>query len=173
MIDCWLITGGRRDNIGAATAVLNRFQVSTIQIADPDPWSATLRGLVQQAQSAGIPVGSGNQPVSVDGVTVSLAADGRSWLVHAGRAVVAIVSPETSWLSLPGDLDGAIFTSGGPADWQGPGQGFSVIQVAANSRQGLPVRAVLHALAGAPLLRTDRLGTLELSADDGRFEPAS
>lgn len=173
VIDCWLITGGRRDNIGAATAVLTRFQVSTIQIADPDPWSATLRGLVQQAQSAGIPVGSGNQPISLDGVTVSLATDGRSWLVHTGRGVLAIVPPETSWLSLPGDLDGAIFTSGGPAEWHGPGQGFSVIQVAANSRQGLPVRAVLHALAGAPLFRTDRLGTLELVADDGRFRPGS
>jgi hypothetical protein len=172
VIDCWLIIGGRRVNIGAATAVLNRFQVSSIQIADPDPWSATLRGLVQQAQSTGIPVGSGNQPVSLDGVIVSLASDGRSWLIHAGRAVVAVVPPETSWLSLPVDLDGAIFTGGGPPEWQGPGQGFSVIQVAANSRQGLPVRAVVQALAGAPLLRTDRLGTLELFADDGRFRSA-
>ena len=68
-----------------------------------------------------------------------------------------------------GDLDGAILTSGGPADWLGPGQGFTVVQVAANSRDGLPVRAVLQALNGAPLYRTDRLGTVELVAAASHF----
>jgi hypothetical protein len=38
----------------------------------------------------------------------------------------------------------------------------SVIQVSSNSRDGRPVRAFLHALTGAPLLRTDRFGTVEL-----------
>jgi competence protein ComEC len=171
-IDIWLITGGRRANVGAATAVLTRFRVRTIEVADPDPWSASLRGLVQQAQSAGIPVGSGNRPVGLDGITVSAAADGRSWLIQAGRAAVAVVLPETSWTSLPPSVDGAIFTSGGPTAWQGPGQGFSAIQVAANSRDGLPVRAFLRALAGAGVYRTDRLGTVELLARDGGFAVA-
>lgn len=36
------------------------------------------------------------------------------------------------------------FVSGGPADWQGPVQGFSVIEVSANKREGLPVDSVLH-----------------------------
>jgi len=65
---------------------------------------------------------------------------------------------------LPAGVDGAVFASGGPTAWQGPGQGFSVIQVSANSRDGLPVRAFLHALTGAPLYRTDRVGTVELIA---------
>lgn len=171
-IDLWLVTGGRRVNIGAATTVLTRFQVRTIQVADPDPWSATLRALVQDAQSAGIPVVSGNQLVAVDGVTLSAAADGRTWLVQAGAGVVAVVPPETGWSSLPGGVDGAIFTSGGPAEWQGPGQGLSVIQVAANSRAGLPVRAVVQALTGAALYRTDRLGNIELLAGDRGWQRA-
>ena len=168
-IDVWLITGGRRINIAAAMAVLNRFEVSSIQIADPDPWSATLRALVQQAQSNGISVASTNHPIALDGVTVSAATDERSWLIQSGRAALAVVSPDSSWSSLPPGIDGAIFTSGGPPEWQGPGQGFSVIQVAASSRDGRPVRAVVQSLAGAPVYRTDRLGTIELVESSGGF----
>jgi hypothetical protein len=149
--------------------VLGRFQIGSMVIADPDPWSATLRALVQQAQSAGIPVVSGNQPVAFDGVTMSLASDGRSWLIADGQALLAVVPPETSWSSLPAGVGGAIFTSGGPTAWQGPGQGFSVIQVSSNSRAGLPVRAVLQALTGAPLYRTDRVGTVELIGSGSHF----
>jgi competence protein ComEC len=161
-IDVWIITGGRRGNIGAAAAVLSRFRIGAIVIADPDPWSASVRAMVQQAQSAGIRVASASGPLEVDGVRLVMASDGRSWLIQVGQSVLAVVPPETSWQSLPAGVDGAIFTSGGPAVWQGPGQGLSIIQVLTNSRDGLPVRAVLHALTGAPLYRTDRLGTVEL-----------
>jgi len=168
-IDLWLITGGRRNNIGAGSAILNRFQVGAIQVADPDPWSATLRAVVQQAQADGIPVASGDQPLALDGVQLSLASDAQSWLIQAGQGAVAVVSPQTSWPSLPSGLDGAIFTSGGPLDWQGPGQGFSAIQVAASSRDGLPTRAFLQAVASASVYRTDRLGTVELIEAGGAF----
>jgi competence protein ComEC len=168
-IDIWLITGGRRVNTGAASAVLERFRIGAIVIADPDPWSASVRALVQQAQSQGIPVTSVGGPVDVDSVRLSQASDGRSWLIQAGTAWLAVVPPETSWSSLPASMNGAIFTSGGPAQWQGPGQGFSVVQVAANSRDGLPVRAVLQALRGAPLHRTDRLGNVELEDRTSAF----
>jgi len=168
-IDVWLITAGRRVNIGAAPVVLSRYEVQTMIIADPDPWSATVRALVQQAQSAGVQVASVNGPLDVDRVRLSQASDGRSWLIQAGPAVVAVVPPETTWSSLPSGLDGAIFTGGGPPEWEGPGQGFSVIQVAANSRDGLPTRAFVRAVNGAPLYRTDRLGTLELVERDGHF----
>jgi competence protein ComEC len=168
-IDTWLITGGRRANIGAESAVLGRFQIGSMIVADPDPWSATVRALAQQAQSAGVRVASANGPVELDGVRLSLASDGRSWLIQAGRAILAIVPPETSWQSLPAGVSGAVFTSGGPAEWQGPGQGVSVIQVSSNSRDGLPVRAVLQALYGAPLYRTDRLGNVELEATSSAF----
>jgi competence protein ComEC len=172
-IDIWLITGGRRSNLGAAPAVLGRFRVGAIVIADPDPWSATVRALVQQAQSQGIPVASVNGPMSLDGVQVNQASDGRSWLIQAGHASLAVVPPETSWSSLPAYLNGAIFTAGGPAQWQGPGYGFSVVEVAANSRDGLPVRAVLHALTGAPLYRTDRLGNVKLEDRSSAFAVSS
>jgi competence protein ComEC len=168
-IEVWLVTGGRRVNIGAAAAVLSRFRVGSMVIADPDPWSASLRALVQQSQSGGIRVASANGPVVVDGVTLSLASDGRSWLIQAGHAILAVVPPETSWQSLPAGIDGVVFTSGGPAEWQGPGQGFSVIQVSSNSRDGLPGRALLHAVTGAPIYRTDRVGTIELSETGGGF----
>jgi competence protein ComEC len=161
-IDIWLITGGRRVNIGAAAAVLARFRLGAIVIADPEPWSASVRALVQQAQSSGVRVGLVAGPFEIDGVRFSMASDGRSWLIQSGRAVLAVVPPETSWQSLPAGVNGAVFTSGGPTEWQGPGQGVSVIQVSSNSRDGLPVRAFLHALTGAPLFRTDRVGTVEL-----------
>jgi beta-lactamase superfamily II metal-dependent hydrolase len=168
-IDVWLITGGRRVNIGAAQAVLSRFRVSSIVIADPDPWSASVRTVAQQAQSGGVSVASPAGPIEVDGVRLNLATDGRSWLVQAGGAELAIVPPETTWPSLPAGIDGAVFTSGGPAEWQGPGQGFSVIQVSSNSRDGLPERAFLHALTGASVYRTDRVGTVELIASTSHF----
>jgi len=107
----------------------------------------------------------------LDGVRLSLASDGRSWLIQDGQAVLAVVPPETSWRVLPASVNGAIFTNGGPLEWQGPGQGFSVIQVAANTRDGLPVRSVLRALADEPTYRTDRLGTVELVEIAGRFRP--
>ncbi len=44
--------------------------------------------------------------------------------------------------------------------------------VAPNSRDGLPVPAVLAALSGAPLYRTDRLGSVELVEAGLRFMPA-
>jgi beta-lactamase superfamily II metal-dependent hydrolase len=172
-IDVWLIVGGRRENIGAGAAVLSRFSIGAMVIADPDPWSITLRTLVQQAQAAGVPVEPANGPIELDGVVLNTAPDGRTWLIQSGSAGMAVVPPDTSWQSLPAGVDAAIFTSGGPAEWQGPGQGVSVIQVAANSRAGLPVRAVLQALAGAAIDRTDRLGTVELVATDGRFRPTN
>jgi competence protein ComEC len=168
-LDLWLITGGRRTNIGAGAAALTRFQVNALVVADPDAWSFTLRSLVQQAQAAGIPVSNGNGPFAVDGVTLSLAADGRSWLIQTTTGRIIVVAPETSWLSAPANVDGAIFISGGPPEWEGPGQGFSVIEAAANSRDGLPVRSVLQALKGAPLYRTDRLGTVELIDEGAGF----
>ncbi len=127
---------------------------------------------MQQAQSNGLRVAPAVGPLSVDGVTLSLASDGRSWLIQAGSAVLAVVPPETNWQSLPTGLNGVIFTGGGPAEWQGPGQGFSVIQVSSTSRDGLPVRAVLAALSGAPLYRTDRVGTVESVAIGSSFQPS-
>jgi hypothetical protein len=82
---------------------------------------------------------------------------------------VPVVALETSWLSLPADVNGAIFAGGGPSEWEGPGQGFSVIEVDRNSRDGLPVRAVLQALAGAPLFRTDQLGSIEVTDRTGHL----
>jgi beta-lactamase superfamily II metal-dependent hydrolase len=170
-IDVWLVTGGRRVNLGAAAEVLRRFHVHELVVADPDPWSATVRALVQEAQSAGIRVVPVTGSIEVDGVRLSQASDGLSWLIKAGRAVLAVVPPETSWHSLRTGISGAVFTSGGPVQWQGPGQGLSIIQVSANSRDGLPVRAVLQALTGAPIYRTDRAGTVELIESGASFTP--
>ena len=168
-IDIWLITGGRRVNTGASGTVLSRFRIGSIVIADPDPWSASVRAIVQEAQSGGIPVVPVSGALEVDGVRLSQASDGRSWLIQTGNAMLAVVPPETPWTSLPTGVSGAVFTSGGPSKWEGPGQGISVMQVSSNSRAGPPVRAVLRALTGAPLYRTDRLGTVELVPDGAAF----
>jgi hypothetical protein len=107
-IDLWLVTGGRQENIGAASAVLGRFAIGTMVIADPDPWSVTLRMLVQQAQAAGVQVESSNGPIELDGVSLSPGADGRTWLMQSGAARMAVIPPETSWQTLPADVDAAI-----------------------------------------------------------------
>ncbi len=169
-VDLWLITSGRRTSIGAGSAALSRFQIGTIAVVEPDAWSFTLRSLVAQAQTAGVAVTTSNGPYSVDGVTMALAGDGRSWMVQTTTGQLVVVAPDTGWLSIPAGVDGAIFTAGGPTEWQGPGYGFSVIEVAANSRDGLPVRSVLLAMAGAPIERTDRLGTVELVAGTSGFQ---
>src|SRR5438445_1302176 len=96
-IDCWLITGGRRTDIGAGAAVLKRFHVEAIVVADPDAWTASLRNLVQQAQAAGVPVTAANGPIAVDAVTMSVASDGRSWLIDADGARLAVITPQSSW----------------------------------------------------------------------------
>src|SRR5438270_2525436 len=121
-LDLWLITGGRRPTIGAGGAALIRFQVNALVVSDPDAWSFTLRSLVQQAQATGVPVSSGSGPYLVDGVTLSLAADARSWLIQTTTGQIVLVAPETSWLSPPTGLNGVIFASGGPPEWEGPSQ---------------------------------------------------
>jgi competence protein ComEC len=171
-LDLWLITGGRRTEIGAASEVLSRFNVESMVIADPEPWSVSLRSLAQRADAAGVRVTQIDGARTIDGVTLKAAGDDQTWLISSGAAAMAIVPPETSWQSLPPGLDGAIFTAGGPSEWQGPGRGFSVIQVASNSRDGLPVRAVVQGLAGAALYRTDQVGTVELVQTDAGFRPS-
>jgi beta-lactamase superfamily II metal-dependent hydrolase len=172
-IDLWLITGIRRPDIGGATTVLNRFGVGAIAVVTQDSWSATLRSLVEQAQANGIPVTTAAGPYLIDGVTLSQAGDGMSWLIQSRSGRVLVVPPQTPWSTIPAGVDGAIFTDGGPSDWQGPAEGFSVIEVDRNSREGLPVRAVVHALSNAPLYRTDRLGSLELVDSNTGFHRVS
>src|SRR5579864_11587 len=169
-IDLWLITSGRRPNIGGAAAVLNRFQVQSLAVVTADAWSVSLRALVQQAQASVVPVTTASGPFVVDGVTLSPAGDGLSWLIQTATGRIAVIDPQTAWLSAPADVQGVIFDDGGPTDWQGPGRGFSVIEVDRNSRDGLPTRALTQALAGAPVYPTDRLGTIELAPVDGRFQ---
>lgn len=172
-LDVWLVTGGRRTQIGAAAAVLKRFRIGRLAVADPDPWSPTLRTLVQQARAAGVSMTSETGPIGLDGVAISPADDGRSWMIRAEGSAMALIPPTTAWRSVPRALDGVIFSNGGPAEWEGPAHGFSAIQVSAASREGLPDRTLLRALAGAPLFRTDRQGTLEFVATKAGFRLAS
>jgi competence protein ComEC len=173
-IDIWLITGGRRANLGAAQAVLGRFRIGSIVIADPDPWSASVRATVQQAQSAGIHVASANGSIDVDGVRLSLASDGRSWLIQTGNALLAVVPPETNWQSLPAGVNGAVFTSGGPAEWDDARSPcLAVIQVSAHRVDGLPVRSFLDSLKPCQVLRPDQVGNVELVLTREQFVPTS
>jgi competence protein ComEC len=171
-LDFWLISSGRRTEIGAASEVLSRFNVESVVIADPEPWSVSLRSLAQRVDAAGVRVSQIDRVLTIDGVTLRPAADQRTWLISVGASVLAIVPPETSWQSLPSGVDGAIFTAGGPMEWQAPGRGFSVIQVASNSRDGLPVRAVVQRLTGAPVYRTDQIGSVELVQTNAGFRPS-
>ncbi|HYM50579.1 MAG TPA: ComEC/Rec2 family competence protein, partial [Candidatus Limnocylindrales bacterium] len=172
-LTAWIVTGGRLDEIGGAQAILDRFQVDRVIIAEVKPWSVTLRALVDRAQTLGITVQTTIAAVGVDGVVLEPMPDERTWLVWQGGAALAIVPPDTDWVRLPRGVEGAVFTQGGPAEW-GPsdGRGVAVVQVAAHSRAGLPARAFLRGLGPGPVLRTDRLGTVELVAGSAGFQPA-
>jgi len=172
-IKVWVITSGRRTEIGAGGAVLTRFHVERIVVADPDPWTPTLRALIQKARQSGAHVETNGRSVELDAVRLSLLGDEQSWLVQSGSALLAVIPPDGSWHGYPQPVPTAIFTRGGPTEWPPiTGAGLAVIQVAANSRDGLPAHAFSQAINASSVLRTDRLGSVELVARASRWEPA-
>ncbi len=169
----WVITGGRRTEIGAGTAVLDRFRVERIVVADPDPWTPTLRSLIEIARRRGIRVEPLTGNLHVDGVDLIQSSDQRTWLVDAGQARLAIIPPDGDWRGFPVPMTTAIFTRGGPEEWPASdGAGIAAIQVAANSRDGLPAHTFLQVLQGTHIMRTDRLGTVELVSGNSGWSPA-
>jgi competence protein ComEC len=172
-LKAWIITGGRRLNLGAAAAVMSRFQVDSIMVADPDPWTPTLRAVIQQASANGIPTRIGAETLELDGVTLRPLDGGGTWLVASGAAMLAIIPSDTSWHAFPPALSSAIFTGGGPPLWDSsPGPCLAVIQVASHSRDGLPARALLRSLGSCQLLRAEGAGNVELLQVGPRFTPA-
>jgi len=169
----WIITGGRRTEIGAGQAVLARFHVERIVVADPDPWTPTLRSLIEAARRQGIRVDLLAGSEHMDGVDLALVEDQRTWLISARSARLAVIPPDGDWRGFPRPVPTAIFTRGGPEYWPvSQSVGTAAVQVAANSRDGLPAHAFLQAMHGRPIMRTDRLGTIELLAKPSAFEPA-
>jgi competence protein ComEC len=166
----WILTGGRRAQVGAAPAVMRRFDIAQVLVTDSGAWSPSLLATVNAARQAGIPVRVDTMPPVIDGVTLRLAADGRTWLVDAGDAALAIIPPDTGWVSYPAQIRAAIFLDGGPEAWTSARVGdLAVIQVQNQSRDGLPARGFMRDLDGMTVLRTDRLGTVELLVAGSRF----
>src|SRR5207245_2674748 len=158
----WILTDGRRAEVGAASAVMRRFDIAQVLVTDSAAWSPSLLATVNAARQAGIPISADTMPPVIDGVTLRLAADGRTWLVNAKGAALAIVPPDTGWVSYPAQIRAAIFLDGGPAAWTPARAGdVAVVQVANQSRHGLPARDFLRDLDLATVLRTDRVGTVE------------
>jgi hypothetical protein len=164
----WVITGGRRTDVGAAQAVLDRFQVGRVVVWDPDPLTPSLLAVLRRAQSDGIPVLNGPPTLAVDGVEIATANEG-GVLIEAGSASACVVQPTGSSACRQGQA--VVMGSGGPEGWEGPPPRIAIIQVTALSRDGLPSRRLLRDLQGARVLRTDRLGTVELVVDRESMVP--
>jgi beta-lactamase superfamily II metal-dependent hydrolase len=166
----WILTGGRRAQVGAAPAVMRRFDIARVLVTDSGAWSPSLLATVNAARQAGIPVSVDTMPPVIDGITLRLAADGRTWLVNAGGATLAIIPPDTGWVGYPAQIRAAIFLDGGPEAWTSARVGdLAVIQVQNQSRDGLPARDFMRDLDLATVLRTDRVGTVELTIVGSRF----
>ncbi len=159
----WIITGGRRLHVGAAAAVVARFRIAQIIVADPDPWTPTLRNVIQQATAAGIPIRSGTPTLSLRDVRLSPLGDGRAWAIQAANASLAVIPPDSPWHAFSAALPAAIFTAGGPPDWDASAPPcLAVIQVASPSRDALPARPLLNSLKACQVLRADLRGIVEL-----------
>jgi len=169
----WILTGGRRAQIGAASAVMARFGIEQVLVADPDAWTPSLRMTIAAARQAGVLVTADTIPPVVDGVTLRQASDGRTWLIASHGALLAIIPSDTGWAGYPAGVRAAIFTDGGPQAWSPPEHGdLAVIQVATQSRDGLPARGFLRDLSPAAIARTDRAGTIELFVGAAGWQPA-
>jgi competence protein ComEC len=166
-INDWLITGGRLAQIGAAPAVLQRYRVDRMLVDDPDPWTPSLRNLVDAAQADGVPVATATG-LTLDGVLLTTGSDGRTLVLQSGSAVLLVMAPDSE---VAGEAVPIIFTSGGPPDWADAPPPLAVIEVARNSRAGLPARDLLLGLNGAKILRTDQVGSVELVPSAQGFEP--
>ena len=172
-ISAWIVTGGRRQQIGAALSVLQRFNVDRLVVSDPDPWSVTLRNVVEQANADRVAVTVGAVPIDVDGVQLAPASDGRTWVIRTGNAMLGVIPADSDWHGFPKALPGAIFTNGGPAEWDlAPAPCLAVIQVSPRRVDGLPTRPFLDAVQSCQILRPDQVGDVELVAGGGGFAPS-
>ena len=167
-LSAWVITGGRRTDIGAAQAVLDRFQVDRVVVWDSDPWTPSLQAVARRAQSAGIPVLTGPSMFAVDQVSIAASTDGRL-VIRSGSASVCVIQPLSDAACRSGSA--VILTSGGPEGWPGPPPRIAVIEVTALSRDGLPSRRLLRDMQGGRVLRTDRLGTVEMVVEHESVVP--
>jgi competence protein ComEC len=173
-INLWIITGGRRQQIGAGMSVLQRFQVDRLVVSDPDPWTVTLRNVVEQANRSGVATTIGAVPVVVDGALFQPASDSRTWVIRAGSASLAVIPADSDWHGSPPQFPRAIFTKGGPADWDPVAAPcLAVIQVSPRRVDGLPNRNFLDAVNACQILRPDQIGNVELAADDSTFLPVN
>jgi beta-lactamase superfamily II metal-dependent hydrolase len=173
-INLWIITGGRRQQIGAGMSVLQRLQVDRIIVSDPDPWTVTLRNVIYQANGSGVAITIGAPPVVVDGVHLQPASDSRTWVIRAESASLAVIPADSDWHSSPPQLSDAIYTNGGPADWDPVAAPcLAVIQISPRRVDGLPNRTFLDAVNACQILRADQVGSVELVVTGTRFVPGS
>jgi hypothetical protein len=151
---------------------MRRFDIAHVLVTDSGAWSPSLLATVAAARQAGIPVTADPMPPVIDGVTLRLAADGHTWLLDTGSAGLAVIPSDTGWVGYPAQVHAAVFLDGGPEAWT-PGRAgdLAIIQVQNQSRDGLPARGFLRDLGDVTVLRTDRLGTVELVASGSRFGP--
>jgi competence protein ComEC len=166
-IDAWVLTGGRTAEIGAGPELLRRFKVDRLVVASGQGWTPSLRLLVQSAVAMGVRVDLNSGAIRLDGVALDFSPDRSGILVRTGAASLELLTPQAQD-ALPG-IQAAIFLAGGPSSWEVAPPPISVVEVAAASRTGLPARQFLRGLDGSHILRTDRLGNVQLISGPAGF----
>ncbi len=110
----------------------------------------------------------GPVPIDLDGVQLLPASDGRTRVVRAVNAMLAVIPADSDRHGFPKALPAAIFTNGGPADWDlASAPCRAVLQVSPATGRWLPTRPFLDEVHDCKILRPNQVGKANVSLPPG------
>jgi competence protein ComEC len=162
-LDWLILTGTKEEQLGGLAEVMPRFPPNAVLLAGP-PRTGAYRYFMDQITDAG--------------VTVTSTQSGQSFPLADGCGLEVIQSNEQSAglvLSYANFRLAVLLPDSGselanPPEWlEKIDPELVLISVGAGNTRGLPSEAVLRALEGRTILRTDLHGTIEITTDGERM----